>query len=251
MPIAKLSVRQQHRLMDKLEISYRRQVKAAKNKAIKDAAYWYARSGAIPNSVYDNHLSEIQAIYNKNAKRIIEAFGRLTITQLKSINAHLEIKALDEGLFEDIEAEYAARNTYTRSRFIADTTGKDIQRAVTNGIIAQQTTAEIAKDILAVTVISRFRAEAVARTETHAAAMYASHSVAETAAEETGLELKKQWIAVEDERTREAHSQADGNVVDLDEMFDVGGEYMEAPGDPSASAENTINCRCVLGYQEA
>jgi hypothetical protein len=31
-------------------------------------------------------------------------------------------------------------------------------------------------------------------------------------------------------------------------VSDGGVEEMEVPGDPSASAENTINCRCTIGY---
>lgn len=54
----------------------------------------------------------------------------------------------------------------------------------------------------------------------------------------------KQWVATQDDRTRDAHADADGQIVGIDEPFNVGGEQMDAPGDFSASAENTANCRC-------
>lgn len=54
------------------------------------------------------------------------------------------------------------------------------------------------------------------------------------------------WMAVMDDVTREAHADADGQTVDAGESFDVGGESLMYPGDPSGSDENIINCRCAL-----
>jgi len=39
----------------------------------------------------------------------------------------------------------------------------------------------------------------------------------------------------------------DGVRVPLNENFNVDGEMLEYPGDPSGSAGNIINCRC--GYE--
>jgi SPP1 gp7 family putative phage head morphogenesis protein len=54
----------------------------------------------------------------------------------------------------------------------------------------------------------------------------------------------KIWIAALDDRTRDAHNEAHGQVVDLDAFFEVGGERLEEPGD--GSPENSINCRCNM-----
>ena len=43
---------------------------------------------------------------------------------------------------------------------------------------------------------------------------------------------------------------AKGIISALDD-FSVGGEQLEYPGDPSGSAENVINCKCVIGYEIA
>lgn len=56
---------------------------------------------------------------------------------------------------------------------------------------------------------------------------------------------KLEWIATQDERTRDAHSEIDGSVINIGERFNVGGELMRHPGDPSASAGNIVNCRCT------
>lgn len=58
--------------------------------------------------------------------------------------------------------------------------------------------------------------------------------------------LVKQWITRRDTRVRPAHSAADGQLRLLDEPFNIGGYPMQYPGDPSAPADQTIECRCVL-----
>lgn len=57
---------------------------------------------------------------------------------------------------------------------------------------------------------------------------------------------KKMWVSQKDGVTRDDHFIADGQVVDIDEPFIVGGEMLQYPDDPSGSPEQTINCRCVL-----
>jgi len=60
-----------------------------------------------------------------------------------------------------------------------------------------------------------------------------------------GCDLLKQWDATLDSRTREAHREADGQIVEWDEDFTVGGEKMKAPS-IGGSASNVCNCRCQL-----
>jgi SPP1 gp7 family putative phage head morphogenesis protein len=56
----------------------------------------------------------------------------------------------------------------------------------------------------------------------------------------------REWIAVQDDRTRDDHAEADGQVVGVDEPFEVGGEELDYPGDPNGSPENICNCRCTI-----
>lgn len=57
------------------------------------------------------------------------------------------------------------------------------------------------------------------------------------------------WNAVMDERTRDDHADADQQVVNLGDPFEVGGEELMYPGDPAGSDGNVINCRCWLTYE--
>lgn len=65
------------------------------------------------------------------------------------------------------------------------------------------------------------------------------------AAEQMGIEMERVWIATLDNRTRHDHAVADGQIVGVEEPFDVGGENLMFPGDPSGSGWNIYNCRCT------
>ncbi|QDH93257.1 MuF-like minor capsid protein [Microbacterium phage Cressida] len=55
----------------------------------------------------------------------------------------------------------------------------------------------------------------------------------------------KMWVTRRDERVRHAHAAADTQTVPTDQPFTVGGVPMMHPGDRSAPASLTVNCRCI------
>ncbi|WQY99811.1 hypothetical protein [Microbacterium phage MO526] len=55
----------------------------------------------------------------------------------------------------------------------------------------------------------------------------------------------KMWVTRRDERVRHEHATADQQTVPTDQPFAVGGYPMMHPGDRSAPAHLTVNCRCV------
>lgn len=86
-------------------------------------------------------------------------------------------------------------------------------------------------------------AKRIVRTESVNAANYATN---QSAVDTFGVEnLQKEWIATFDDRVRIDHIQANGQVVDMDKKFLVGGEELSYPGDSAGSAANVINCRCT------
>ena len=68
-------------------------------------------------------------------------------------------------------------------------------------------------------------------------------------ASRSGMKYKI-WHNCEDEKVREAHRQAGGQLRKLDEYFDVGGELLRYPGDPRASMKNKAGCRCWVEYSK-
>lgn len=61
---------------------------------------------------------------------------------------------------------------------------------------------------------------------------------------------KKKWLTMMDEKVRLDHSIAEGQTVDIDGLFLIGGHKMEFPMDAShgAPANETVNCRCSCDY---
>ena len=64
------------------------------------------------------------------------------------------------------------------------------------------------------------------------------------------IKMMKKWVSTNDKRTRSAHVLANGQIVDMNEDFMVGGVPMEYAGDPKGGASNVINCRCVIIYAD-
>lgn len=86
------------------------------------------------------------------------------------------------------------------------------------------------------------RLELISRTETLRASNSSSHELMK----EWGVP-RKEWLATLDPpRARENHMAMNGEVVPMDEPFDVGGVKMMYPGDPDAPIDETANCRCTV-----
>jgi SPP1 gp7 family putative phage head morphogenesis protein len=117
-----------------------------------------------------------------------------------------------------------------------------ISGAIQEGLGVDRIARNIRKEL---NITERYRAERIARTEV----VSASNEGSFMGAKSTGLDLDKEWMAYMDEKTRDSHAQLNGQVIPMNDTFiTISGEYLELPGDPSASAEETINCRCTIGY---
>lgn len=84
----------------------------------------------------------------------------------------------------------------------------------------------------------------IARTEGHRIQQSATLDACHVA-KDKGADVVKQWDSTLDRKTRKAHMEADGQIRELDEPFDVWGEKLDAPA-VGGSAKNVCNCRCVL-----
>jgi SPP1 gp7 family putative phage head morphogenesis protein len=85
----------------------------------------------------------------------------------------------------------------------------------------------------------RGRARMIVRTETVRAANYGVL----LGADKYDFETEKQWLAIEDNRTRHSHRTVDGQAREMDDKFSNG---LRFPGDPEGGASEVINCRCTL-----
>lgn len=112
-----------------------------------------------------------------------------------------------------------------------------ILKGVTIGAIIGGVKAAVEKQLKSTTTMATAnttRIEGVARQNVGNDAQKASYAITKT------------WVSVMDNRTRAAHRSANGQTVDINTSFIVGGEPMFRPGWEGGSIKNTINCRCTM-----
>lgn len=155
------------------------------------------------------------------------------------------------GVSFDLEAPFIRDFIRARANQLAGqvttTTYDAIQRALADGVANGASIDDLAvavQDVFADATANR--ALTIARTEV----ISASNGSASLAASQLPSDVAagQEFIATRDGRVRDDHADADGQVVPMGAPFDVGGEPLLYPGDPSGSPENIINCRCTVAF---
>lgn len=123
-----------------------------------------------------------------------------------------------------------------------------LNSAITQGILQGDPIPRLASRLQLVTDMDRRAAIRNARTM-HTAAESVGRQNSYERASDMGIEIKREWIATQDDRTRDAHRELDGMIVGLDEPFENSIGKIMYPADPSADPSNVYNCRCTIrGY---
>jgi hypothetical protein len=92
-----------------------------------------------------------------------------------------------------------------------------------------------------------YKAERIWRTEINTAQNAAGHLALEDLNERRpgGLALlQRMWLSTGDDRTRDSHLAAHGQIRSEGEPFELDGGDAMYPGDPDLPPEERINCRC-------
>jgi HK97 family phage portal protein len=127
-----------------------------------------------------------------------------------------------------------------------------IEQGVTDGVAVNKIASNIADEMTNVPNIQS-RAETIARTETLTALSIGQAAAMQDAAKVIP-DLKKMWIATNDDRTRGLkandkydHAGLNGQIVDHDKDFkdSRSGQELPYPRAPGADAGMVINCRCT------
>jgi len=191
-----------------------------------------------------------------DVKPIKEAYQDLyaevgSLFAMESFEGLLPQKQKQDDTLEDMWMErlreFAATEAGTRIVDVTQYTVEQVRGVLQEGIQEGWGVEKIARQLESSDAISRVRARRIARTEI----VSASNEGSMMGARSTRLNLKKIWIDTPDSRTRETHIQAGSQQpVDIDEPFQVGGYDADYPGDLSLPAEEVVNCRCTVGYQE-
>ena len=134
------------------------------------------------------------------------------------------------------------KSIFSNSPKIYNWTYSKVQDALHTGILKGESIDKIANRIQSVTESNRSTAIRNARTSITSAYNQGQMATFERASK-MGIDVKKEWIATSDGRTRDSHAHLDGVRVPWDEKFPNG---LMCPGDPKGSAEEVYNCRCTM-----
>jgi len=175
----------------------------------------------------------------------------------KTISTQIRTKDAAEDFFDNYMYNFAETEAGMRIVSIA-TTNKDamlsvIRQALLKGEQEGLGAVEMSKyvqDALKeqMTIISRYSAERIARTEI----VGASNRGQLLGAQTLGYNMKKTWLMGFNARTPDKNNpfnHAIHETVNLYDDFQETGESMQHPGDPKGSAGNVINCNCSMTFE--
>ena len=120
---------------------------------------------------------------------------------------------------------------------------KKMRKTLASGIVRGLSVKELSNDLGAVTTMNKNSALRNARTMVTGAQNSGRLESMLRFKEETGIDIKKEWMATNDARTRDSHAYLNGEQVPVDEEFSNG---CMCPGDPNGKPEEVYNCRCTL-----
>jgi hypothetical protein len=196
-----------------------------------------------------NTMARLWAASIRGAAEALSAAHPEGFTSIKGTPDYLEL----------ILSRFVTQYGRTQSEQILATTSEQIRNLVLGGLTQGQAQEAVFAQILDnVEGTATLRATIITRTEVHSAMQFASNELAKL----SQVRLRKTWVAVIDDRTRGNFTRRDefnhramqGQSVPLDSPFLVPRrngtlEPLAFPGDPSGSAGNIINCRCVQIYE--
>jgi hypothetical protein len=195
----------------------------------------YARRSQIDPTPVHNTLKQMyKAIIIQEANRMFD--------ELKVKRASLGV---NEIWVEEVK-KYLDKYLLDKSVLpITEYSRKVILEALRKGIDEGLGTEEIVRLLKGLEDVNKIRAMRIVRTESLRAANF-GHMLG---ANDSEYLYVKEWIAVDDARTRRTHrhgSGVDGEKVDFEQPFSNGLLY---PGDPAGSAAEVVNCRCSVGFR--
>lgn len=176
-------------------------------------------------------------------------FGRRILKQLfatKAADPWDTWDPLQSNAMRDWFAKTAGKKITGITRSTSRAISSEIEDALINGLGIEG----VASRLSSLYSFSEERAIAIAQTEV-VAASNASSYYASLQFQPPGTTLLKTWLATRDARTRSSHRRANGQEVPMDQPFEVGGSFLNFPGDPSlgAAASELTRCRCTTTFE--
>lgn len=144
-----------------------------------------------------------------------------------------------------VGAQYTLSRSIAKIRDVNETTATGLLRTITRWSESSETSTEALGQMIA----SQFEQYSIGRAgriaRTSSATLFEGGQ--QEAYKEADIE-QKQWLSSRDGKVRQGeydHVEPDGQIVALDDPFQVSGEALMFPADPAGSPGNTIECRCT------
>jgi len=204
-------------------------------------------------------IKEVQTLFLKTWIIPGRFFGKQTVSEYhKSVSMNIRTKGIEDDYFDKYMYDYAINNAGSRITSISNTNRdailKTIRQSILEGEKQGMGAVDMAKYIQEtlkeqMTIISRYSAERIARTEI----VGSSNRGQLLGAQSLGYTMQKSWMPFIDSATRTFEkgpfNHAIEETVGLHDDYIKTGEPMQHPGDPHGSAGNVINCRCSQGFK--
>jgi SPP1 gp7 family putative phage head morphogenesis protein len=208
-----------------------------------------------------NRLSNLDKIINDEIKKLGSKTISITDNSIKTLyeEKYNEVvnkipKEITEtigfGLIDKKAVEKSVDNTF-KSVTLKNINNlqHEVNTEIAQGLIKGESYEKISKKVTERFNVSANNALRVINTETHKVVNKAAVDVynkVKTSAENLGYKIKKKWVSVKDNRTRELHAEMDGVYADDDGNFKLpDGTVTQAPG-LTGKAEHDIRCRCIF-----
>lgn len=135
----------------------------------------------------------------------------------------------------------AATNTFEQ---VGDDLWATARSELLDGFEKGESIDQLAARLRASAGMTAKKAVLVARTQV----LDASNAGSIATARAAGIDMQKEWMSAEDLRVRPEHVLANGQKVDLNAKFTVGGYECDRPHDPTLPPALRYSCRCTTGY---
>lgn len=178
-------------------------------------------------------------ILSKDMKPLYGSMGKLSGTDaLGEVSLGINFNIEDPNYLDAVNSmplQFASNvNATTLSRV-----SKSLKQIIANG----GTLEDVREKIQELFQITGARARSIARTEMAKAANIS----ADIGYRQSGVVKKKEWRTSLDQKVRDTHKRANGQVRKFDNPFKVGTSKLMFPTDTSLNAppEEIVNCRCI------
>lgn len=192
------------------------------------------------NSLFDQGTDEEHRRVREILRTLMAEVGA---EKLEELLAEADVVQLVEVSWHNQRVnDFLDRQTERAITVPDGTSAVELRATLAEGIGNSESLGQLEERIRNLWLTRSHMAATIARTEVGPAYNFASTEVWR---QNSDILEGREWLSAEDDAVRPEHQAADGQIVRLDEPFKVGGELLDYPGDPSASPELSINCRCT------